>query len=285
MLSRRAATLVEMLVAMALATVVLSAATSSLFRQQRTHERTASVARSEVQLRTATSVLANQLSFLDAEAGDLAQGEVRDTAIQFRATVAIALACDRTVGTVTFLPDPSGAVPLGGVASEPRPGDSLWFLGDSSWKGARIDAVAAVAATCPTPLASTGTVIRLTLGGSVDTIPALAPLRVTRPSRYSFYRSGDGTWQLGFREWNEASGSFSAPQPVAGPFLRQADGRSSRFRYFDAEGSELALNDGNAKRVARIRVISHAPASARERGQDSVRSDSLDVALQRARAR
>ena len=284
MLSRRAATLVELLVALALASIVLSAATSSLFRQQRTHERTASVAKSEVQLRTATSLLANQLSFLDAEAGDLASGEARDSAIQFRATVAVALACDRSVGAVTFLPEPSGAVPLGGVVSEPRPGDSLWFLGDGSWRGARIDAVAAVTARCPTPPASTGTLIRLTLNGG-DTVNALAPLRVTRQSRYSFYRSGDGTWQLGFREWNEGSGSFSAPQPVAGPFLRQADGRSSRFRYFAAEGAELALDDGDTKRVARIRVITHAAALARERGQDSVRSDSLDVALQHARAR
>ena len=283
MLKRRGATLVELLVALTLAAIVLGAATASVLRQQRTHARISTVAGSEVQLRTATSILSGQVGWLDAAAGDLTPGEAEDSAMQFRAPIATAVTCDRSAGSVTFLPDAPGGVPLQGVISQPRTGDSLWFLSDSTWKSDRIASVTPVTVVCPEPFAATGTALRLGLSSVTDTIPAGTPLRVTRPTRYAFYRSSDGTWQLGFREWSEATGSFSSPQPVAGPFLRQSDGRRSRFRYFGASGAEL---EGAAfeRSVARIRLVTHVLALARDAGQDSVRSDSLDVALSRATA-
>ena len=284
MLNRRAASLIELLVSLALGSIVLATATASVLRQQRAHDRVISVAASEVQLRTATTVLAHQLSFVEAAAGDLTLGQARDTALQFRATVGVGLACDRATGSLLLLPDAKGEVSLGGFASQPRAGDSLWFLADSAWKGTRVEGVVAVSATCPTPFFVTGATLRLNLGASSDTIPAGAPLRVTRSTRYAIYRSGDGTWQLGFREWSESTGSFSAPQPVAGPLLRQSDGRRSRFLFFGETGEELTGSDFEA-RVTRIRIVTHALSLARARGQDSVRSDSVDVALQRAPAK
>ena len=283
MLNRRAASLIELLVSLTLGSIVLAAATSSVLRQQRTHDRIVSVAASDVQLRTATTVLANQLSFVDAAAGDLTLGQAQDTALQFRATVGVGLSCDRRTGAVLLLPDTAGEVSLGGFASQPRAGDSLWFLADSLWTGTRVDGVVAVSASCPTPFSVSGATLRLTLAALNDTIPAGAPLRITRSTRYAIYRSGDGTWQLGFREWSESTGSFASPQPVAGPLLRQSDGRSSRFRFFGETGAELTGSDFEA-RVTRIRIVTHALSIARERGQDSVRSDSVDVALQRASA-
>lgn len=280
MLNRRAATLVELLVSLILTAIVLGAATSSVLRQQRIHARISGVVASDVQLRTATSLMVGQLAFIDASAGDLSSGEARDTALQLRATIAIAVACDSAAGRVTFLPDPPNAVALSGVASQPRVGDSLWFAGDSGWRGGRITSASPTTAACPSPFVVTGPAIRLTISGLPDTIPAGAPLRVTRLTRYAFYRSGDGTWQLGFREWSDATGSFSAPQPVAGPFLRNNTGRRSRFRYFAGTGEELAA--GFEPFVSRVRVVTYALTAAREAGQDSVRSDSVDVALQRA---
>lgn len=284
MLNRRATSLIELLVGLTLGSIVLAAATSSVLRQQRTHDRIVVVAASEIQLRTATAVLANQLSFVDAAAGDLTVGLAQDTALQFRATIGVGLACDLGTGAVTLLPNAPGDVPQGGWASQPRAGDSLWFLADTAWMGARIEAVSAVSVTCPAPFSSTGTTLRLSLGALTNAIPAGAPLRVTRPTRYSMYRSGDGTWQLGFREWSETTGSFSAPQPVAGPLVRQSDGRRSRFRFFNELGEELSGSDFEGK-AARIRVITHSLAFSRERGQDSVRSDSVDIALQHAAKR
>lgn len=280
-LNRRAATLIELLVSLTLAAVVLGAATASVLRQQRTHARIAGVAASEAQLRTATSLIASQLALIDPSAGDLSVGEARDTALELRATIAVAIACDSGSGRVAFLPDPPNAVALQGVVAPPRVGDSLWFMGANAWKGARIASIALGSVSCPAPFAGSGTSFLMTLSGLADTIPAGAPLRVTRPVRYAFYRSGDGTWQLGFREWSETTGSFSAPQPVAGPFLRGSDGRRSRFHYFDSAGGELT-GAGFEASVARVRAVTHALSLARQAGQDSVRSDSVDVALQRA---
>ena len=139
MLSRRAATLVELLVSLILASVVLGAATASVLRQQRTHARVDDIVSADVQLRTATTVLANQLSFIDAPAGDIPVGEAQDTALQFRATIAAAIACAPGIGSVTFLPERAGTVPMSGLTSDPRLGDTLWFLGDSAWRGVRIE--------------------------------------------------------------------------------------------------------------------------------------------------
>ena len=285
MLSRRAATLTELLVAVALACVVLGSATTSVLRQQQAHSRIASVSGSDGQLRAATWVLASQLALIDPSSGDLAAGEADDTVLQFRAPIAASLACGRSVGAVTFLPDAGGAVMPTGAASLPRVGDSLWWLGDTSWSGGRINSVATIAAACALPVASSGRAVHLTLAASGDTIPAGAPLRVTRQTRYGVYRSSDGTWQLGFREWSETSGAFSAPQPVAGPLLLRASGRQSGFRYFDNMDQELATTGAplDVTRIARIRITTQSLARVRARGQDSVRTDSVDVALGRAR--
>jgi hypothetical protein len=283
-LNRRAATLIEVLVSLTLAGIVLGAATGSVLRQQRTHARVAGVAASDMQLRTAASLISSQLALIDASAGDLSVGEASDTAFQLRATIAVAVACDSSSSQVTFLPDPPDAIALAGFVALPRVGDSLWFLGDTAWKGTRIAGVAPASAVCRAPFASSGQALRVVLSGLADTIPAGAPLRVTRPVRYAFYRSGDGSWQLGLREWSETSGSFSAPQPVAGPFLRYNDGRRSRFRYFASTGEELSRTGFEAS-VSRIRLVAHTLSLARDSGQDSVRSDSVDVALQRGLVR
>jgi hypothetical protein len=93
------------------------------------------------------------------------------------------------------------------------------------------------------------------LSGS-EVVPALAPLRITRQTRVALYRASDGTWQLGYREWNDAAASFAAPQPVAGPFARSAaDGAFTGFRYFDATDIELHpdIDTSARSRIARIR--------------------------------
>ena len=284
MLTRQGATLAELLVALTLAGIVLGAAATTMLRQQRTHGRIAAVSRADAQLRSASSMLAGQFAMLDPAAGDLAAGQAADTAIQFRAPIAASLACHRSVGSATFVPEAAGAIPFGGAASLPRAGDSLWWLGDTAWSAGRIAGVATVAVRCLAPIAATGDALHLTLSGSSDTIPAGAPLRITRQTRYGLYRASDGTRQLGFREWNEPANAFSAPQPVAGPLLAAADAGRSGFRYFDDAGQELAAAAGllDPRQVVRMRITLHTLVPFHEPGRDSTRSDSVDVALQRA---
>ena len=75
------------------------------------------------------SVLAAQFALLDPEAGDLSQGQATDTAIQFRAPIAASLACNRSIGSATFVPEVSGVVRFGGAPPLPGTGYSPWWPG------------------------------------------------------------------------------------------------------------------------------------------------------------
>lgn len=280
---RTGATLVELVVALTLSAIVLGTAASSVLRQHRTTRVVAADAATSAQLRAATGALAAELSVLSTSAGDIVPGEARDTALQLRALVTAGVACADAVASATFAPDDDG-VPEALWDNEPRVGDSLWWYAGDAWRSARIVSSDSVLAGCLLAGVPARPARRIVVSGPADTIPLGAPLRVTRPARYSFYRSGDGSWQLGLREWI-AGDRFGAPQPVAGPFLVRSGDRRSGFRYFGPNGEEL---DGGgagveAGQVARIRVtvLTADPSSAG--APNVVRADSADVALLPAR--
>lgn len=282
MLRRRGLTLVELLVATVLAAIVLGAATSSLLRQQRSHARLSAVTGADAQSRAAMLVVGSELALLDPAAGDLADGEAYDSAIQFRSLVATSLACATDAGAATLLPDLTDSIPLSGATGDPRIGDTLWWLPDSAWRSAVITSVPNLRATCAAPVAASGATQRV-VASTPDTIAAGTPLRVTRQARFAIYRASDGTWQLGYREWNEPTHRFAAPQPVVGPLLPRSAARHSGFRYFDSAGTELLPAAGplDVRRIARIRLTASTLVPARSVAQDSVRADSVDVALRR----
>ncbi len=285
--ARSGATLVELLVALGLAGLVLGTATLSVLRQQRTASRVAALWSAQSQLGPATTLLPGELAQLAFDSGDLVAGEASDTAVELRAPIASSITCDSAVGSATLIPASADSLLLSGVASAPRVGDSLWWLpeGDSTWRGRLVVAVGARTAQCTGPVSARGSALRLSLDRP-DTLPAGSPVRVTRLTRYSVYRSGDGSWQLGRREWTEPARRLAAVQPVAGPFLRPQGGAetpTTGFRYFDAAGRELVV-PLNVALVRRVRATALVLATARERGQDSTRLDSADVALGNARA-
>ncbi|MEP6618210.1 MAG: hypothetical protein ABJE47_02800 [bacterium] len=282
MLNRLGTTLVELMVGLVLASIVLGIATVTTLRQHRVHARIQSVSDVDAQLRSAMLVLGAQLSVLDGGVGDLASGQATDTSLQFRAPIATSIACSQALGAVTLRPDAAGEIPLSGQAVPTRVSDTLWWLGDSAWTGQRVTSVATTWASCAAPVATVGSSARLGITGT-DTIPAGSPIRITRQTRYAIYRASDGTWQLGFREWNDPTFQFAAPQPVAGPLLIRSGTRHSGFRYFDTTGAELLPSAGpvDVTRVARIRITAHSLVPDRSAGQDSVRTDSLDIALTR----
>jgi len=80
-----------------------------------------------------------------------------------------------------------------------------------------------------------------------------APLRVTRPLRYSLYQSSDNAWWLGERDWNADAARFNTIQPVAGPFLSPAS-RGLHFAYFDSAGGELVSPVADASMLALMRI-------------------------------
>jgi hypothetical protein len=281
---RPGASLAELLVALTLAGVVLGTAASTLLRQQRTASSLSRAAGGDAQLRAGLGALGVELGALMAGSGDLEPGQASDTALQFRGVVASGLSCGDAVSSTTFVGEgegPTGAL----IGSAPRQGDSLWWFGGAppAWRVRRIVGSDSVSAPCPLTSAPAGPARRIVIA-EPDSIGYGAPLRVTRPTRYGFYRSGDGSWQLGVRDWLEATGRFASPQPIAGPFLMRAGSARTGFRFYDADGAELGTGGTGVASagVARIRITVVA-ANAGSRVADSVaRRDSLDVALQPA---
>jgi hypothetical protein len=277
---RGGATLAELLVALTLAAIVLGAGTGSLLRQQRTAAHLAGSASSGSQLRAATGVLSAELSMLAQGVGDLAPGEARDTSLELRGFVAAGIACNDTVGVATFAESDDSTSMLG---PPPKVGDSLWwYADDAGWRGERIVATDSVAAPCALTGKSPAAARRVTIAGH-DTIRVGAPLRVTRPERYDFYKSADGSWQMGLRDWQDASGRFAPPQPIAGPFLLRDSAARSGMRYFDANGLELPIgpSGANVDAIARVRVTVLGIDRSGGGARDSVRRDSVDVAVWR----
>jgi len=281
-LSRRGATLIELLVAMTLTTVVLGAATASFLRQRRSADDHASRARAESQLRVALAELQVALDGLSASAGDLVPGEARDTAFQLRTVVASAIACDDGAGEVLFAADDPSSSRASGFAAAPRLGDTVWWRASSAaWIARRVADVSSGTGVCAIAGANARPLLRLAFA-LPDTVPRGAPIRVTRQARFSFYRAGDGTWQLGISEWSEVLHAFAPPQPIAGPFaLTALGGARTGFHYFDAGGSELPIGVSGASvaNVARARIVVIAPVRRLGGAAVAHRVDSLDVAL------
>lgn len=285
MLTRRGSSLAELLVALTIAVVVLATAVGSLLRQQRTSNALGVMGKAATQLRVGTALLPAQLALASPAAGDLLSTQLRDSALQLRATVATGLACDS--GTNPAFLDEDEELASGGIAAPPHAGDSLWwYLADSSrWVGRPVLNASSGSAPCPSARQTASRQVMKLRLQSTEIIPAGAPLRLTRQQRFVIYRSGDGTWQLGLREWSDATHSLASPQPVAGPFQRVAsDGARSGFRYFDAQGSELhpELDSTAGSRVARIRFTAlTVPALLTTDGPAHyARRDSVDVAFQ-----
>ena len=282
MLSRRGTSLVELVIALALAGVVLAAATASLLRQQRGARWVGALGGTESQMRPLAQLLPAELSLLDATAGDLVPGEVNDSSMQLRAVVASSLACDTAIGVVTLLPDAAAGVAIAGIARAPVASDSLWFYPNDSigWQARRVVGVGRASASCSMPPASAGGAYRLGIDRPAD-VPGGTPDRVTRHERYSIYKASDGRWYLGVRTWSAAASAFSATQPIAGPFVRSVAGRGiTGFRYFDSVGVTLVPDGANERAIARVRISSIALVPSVS-GGDSLRRDSADVALVR----
>jgi hypothetical protein len=289
-LSRRGASLAELLVALVLAAVILAVATGTLLRQQRSVAGMVTGGHGVAQVRAATGVVSAQLAFAAASARDLVAGEARDTALQLRTPVASGIACDDA-------PSPSLAfgdddLPVGGLSSVPRAGDSLWwYQADSArWNGQRVADAWTESGACPGAeaagaVATLRRILRLRTDASdpATRIPERSPLRVTRQSRLSVYRAGDGTWQLGLRDWSDVTHSFASPQPAAGPLQRVAPDRAQTgFRYFDITGGQVFPEQAPATlpSVVRIRFTALAvPAPAAGPHNGAPARDSVDIAL------
>lgn len=260
---RRGLTLVELVAAMVVAGIVLAVVTNIALRQQRAFVALLGDAALAGRLRDAASMLPMDIRGAAVAAGDL--HEATDTSIEVRETIAGAVVCDTLGSTLVLAPPAVGAATFATSVAATQAGDTAWLLslGDSvpGWRSHRVTAVGSTragqcAAGGPQLAGPALAAARTTV--SLDSAPPLAtlvgvPVRITRPIRFSFYRSADGNWYLGARDWNSASVRFNTIQPVAGPFQAPTT-RAPAFRWFDSTGTSLSTPVVARERTALLRV-------------------------------
>lgn len=243
----RGATLVEIVVATALAAVVVAALAGALFRGQRFYGAQPQVLDVRRNLRAIAQTLQEELRGLDPDDGDLIA--VSDTAVTLKAGRAFGIVCgppDMSLSRLTL-----ANARLSGVrAIDPsrdsvlvyRDGDPLSET-DDRWVRARVQAVGA--ASCADGSAGTRLTLSLQPGGpDLSGVTPGAPLRAFEVVRYRLYEDGSRTWWLGMQSYGAG---WSTTSPVAGP-LRPRDGL--RLAFLDAAGAPAPV----ATAVRQIRI-------------------------------
>lgn len=273
MKSRLGFTLIELLVVMAIGTVVCATTVRMLSRQQRFYSAATSLLDVRSQLRDGAQVLVADIR--GAAVARYGLPTMADSALELYATVGSSAVCAISGSSLHLVPAElvSGARVTSFLAT-PDTGDiALVYVhspasADSSrWEAAPISAVTtrAVSTTCPpssgftlTADAATGrTTFSVTLAGAMPSgLRRGAPIRFLRRGRYSLYRSGDGSWQLGYRRCGPSPPhNCSGIQPVSGPYS------GLTFHYYDSSGREL-FDAALSSTVARVEVALRGETAA-----------------------
>jgi prepilin-type N-terminal cleavage/methylation domain-containing protein len=272
---RRAFTVTELLVATAIAGIVTALMTATIVRQQKFYSAAGEMIETRSQLRDAADVLASDLRSASVELFGLPV--MTDTAVEMFTIIATSVACTVPSANVIGLP-PARLIAghtLTSILSQPDTGDvalifaaSLTAPDSGTWESHRITSFAprALGETCPPSTGFTtssdsftgATSHQLTLASSVSqSVRAGAPIHFLRRARYSFYRSSDGEWYLGYRRCGSSPPfACAAIQPVSGPYSPYGVGAAPgiSFRYFDASGSALT-SAAESIRVARVDIV------------------------------
>jgi prepilin-type N-terminal cleavage/methylation domain-containing protein len=265
-------TLIELVVATAIAAIVGATLLMTFRRQERFYGAATDVMSVRSQLRDAADVLVADIR--GAAVARYGFPVMTDTAVELFATVGTSVVCAVPSGRTLFLPPSvlsSGAVLTSFVAA-PDTGDIALVYANpfnnpdsARWIESRISGFTtrSIASSCPpatgfTTIGDAGPGYALTLQNAVDSaIRKGSPIRFLRRSRYSIYRSSDGESYLGYRRCNAIGASVCTTiQPVSGPYLSYSKNGASGlgFRYFDKNGSELS-DVGLSQGVARVDVV------------------------------
>lgn len=245
---RRAFTLVELMVALVLGLVVLSAACQVFLATQRFFRLQSSVIEVHEGLRAAMQTLSAELRELDAAGGDIVA----------LASDSISIHATRGVEFVCAPPDPATGrlVVRSGLSSGYRAVDPardralVYRDGDAQiadhdpWLDFGI-ASAGGAATCADGAAAT----ELRLLGPVralDSVGVGAPVRWYERTIYRLYADETGAWWLGMRTYSD--GAWAPLSPVTGP-LRHSSGL--QLTYYDATGTATT----DPSRVVRVDLV------------------------------
>lgn len=256
--NRRGFSLVELIVILALSTIVMGGLTSVLVRQQRFYRGSADLIETRSQIRQAAGIIPSDLRGVSTVGGDLI--EISPTSMTFRATIGQAVACVLAANSIIVPPLVlSKKNTLTSFSMTPQAGDTVFVYDDGLLDAASDDDWVAYGITAA-PGSSTLDCAALTGGDassrysfSLDaplspTIQVGAPMRFVRRTQYVLYQATDGSWYLGYC----APACDGAPQPIAGPFLPAGSGTSGvSFTYVNAAGNVTAT----PAEVAQISIV------------------------------
>jgi type II secretory pathway pseudopilin PulG len=288
---RTGVTLVELVVALTLFSLVATIMLTLLRGQQRFYTGSLQVIDTKRSTRQAIDLLYGELR--SASSADIYS--ISDSSIAFRTTIGSSHLCDvDSVRSSITLPSTgtTRAAALSAFLTWPRAGDSVLIFDpggaaepdDDRWRAHVLLTPAGGRACPPRPFGLAGDAIEgsgITFDVAppvVATTPVGAPLRFFRPASYSLYRGSGATWMLGYSSC--AAGVCTARQPLSGPYLPFASVGAGgvSFSYFDVHGAPT----GDRGQVARVDVVARArSASAVEVGHVRGRhyQDSLAVSI------
>lgn len=272
--SRRAATLVELIMGIGVMMVVTTLAVSHVTRHQRAYSAIAAALDLRSRLRDGSDILAADLRGISPSGDSLLV--TSDTAVEFYSAIGTSTLCATpSPNAITLPPDSlSSGRTLSSWVANPEAGDDvLIFIGSappgiSGWQRARIQSVSSIATYlgCPasasllsaSDVAGVGHSYQITFAPTVSiTATHGAPVRIVRHVRYSVYRGGDSKWYLGYRR---CIATCAAIQPVSGQY-DSPRGPPISFKYFRRDDVPIA-GSGPTADVGRVDLVfraSYAP--------------------------
>ena len=265
--ARRAGlTLIEIMVALVLLSIIAGGIMSVVMRQQRFYQSATEVIDTRAQIRQAASVVPVDVRGISSVDGDIV--EMTDSSLEVRGNIGSAVLCSRVAAggeaiiTVTPMNLADGSVFTSFLA---RPkvndlalvfNDSLPGTADDTWNTYTITGIDSATAGCPQftdPNKDAGKYRYLyTLSGPTPSLtfaPQMivdgAPVRFVRRVRYALYKSGsDSKWWLGYRECRGNGAECDAVQPVSGPYRPYVPNDTANsglsFVYRDSTGAVTA---------------------------------------------
>ena len=280
--SRRAGfTLIELVIAMVLMSLVGGAIVKLLLRQQRFYNSTTDLIQTRQQLRQAAAMLPSDFRGISSIGGDIYF--MTDSALEFRSVFGSSVVCANTAGKLSTVPRilATGAT-MTSWSRLPVVGDSLLVYNDSSsfavtddaWTKHQITALTPVTGNvangCPSAsglsqpgdLTANNPSYQLTLSPAVSSkVLVGSAIRFFRRVRYRMYKDTDNQWYLGFYDCLPGRVPACNPtQSIAGPFQPYAAGTTSgvQFAYYDSTGAVTV----NPLLVARISLIVRGQAGS-----------------------
>lgn len=290
--ARAGATLVELLVVLAILGVVGGVIMRVVLRQQRFYASAAEITSTRTDLRDLASVLPTDLRGISSSGGDIYA--MSDSSIDFRLPFGTAAICVLGAGLTSVVVAPQSLSSRSAVTawtSPPVSGDSVLIydegastaLTDDVWRPYKINAAPTTLA-CPVATGYTSTAAEAAAGISLPlsaALPATTPQGSTmaffRRAHYGLFVTSSGKTMLGY--FDCPAGVCGTPIPIAGPFLPYAaTGSGVQFTYYDETGAVTAVKTS----VARIDVVLRAQTAAPVSLSDGTRSylrDSLSFTV------